>query len=55
MVSKQNEILQCTTVESKQGLEQDGWQAPQSYGNAAYKLRLIKLGTQVVFVFWGLI
>ena len=40
-VSKRNEILQCTTVESKQGLGQDGWQAQQSYGNATYKLRLI--------------
>ena len=55
-VSKRNEILQCTTVESKQGLGQDGWQAQQSYGNATYQLRLIKLdNTRCVCFLGGLI
>ena len=53
---KRNEILQFTTVESKQGPRQDGWQAQQSYGNATYKLRLIKLDNErCIFLFLGLI
>ena len=49
-------LVQCTTVESKQGSRQDGWQAQQSYGNATYKLRLIKLDNErSIFLFLGLI